>query len=448
MVRISELSRANRRHLWCVSASECYREDIMTARNVIERHIAPRLDEALADTPVVILQGARQVGKSTLAAAVASRLAGRLVTLDDEPVRRAALTDPASFVESADGLMVIDEVQRAPELLLAIKAAVDRDRRPGRFLLTGSANLLQLRSVQDSLAGRAETIELFGFSQGELHGVREAFVDRLLSEVLPAGWESSMARSDYVEVACAGGYPEALVRMERRRAAWFESYTQRIIERDAADVSGLQRLGDLGRVLRLVAARNATELNQADLAADSGFPARTLPPYLDLLETLYLIWRVPAWSTNLTRRVVDRPKVIVVDSGLAAHLINVSPTSLHPTRQPLPAGGLIEAFALAELRRQTGWNDERVRIFHYRDRTGPEIDIVLEHADGRIAAVEVKATSSIGASAFTSMKRLRDNTGQRFVQGVVLYTGASALSFGDRLTAQPLAALWDPHAAA
>ena len=387
------------------------------------------------------------MGKSTLATVVADARGGRVVTLDDEPVRRAALSDPAGFVESVEGLLVIDEVQRAPELMLAIKATVDRDRRPGRFLLTGSANVLRLRSVQDSLAGRAETIELFGFSQGELRGVRERFVDRVMSEVLPVSWESAMSRPDYIEAACIGSYPEVVFRSERRRGAWFGSYARRTVERDAVDVSGLQRLGDLGRLLELVAARNATELNMADVAADAGFPARTLPPYLDLLETLYLIWRVPAWSTNLTSRVAERPKVVVLDSGLAAHQINASPASLHPTRQPKPAGGLLEAFVLAELRRQSGWNDERVRIFHYRDRAGPEVDVVLEHADGRIAAIEVKATTSIGADAFKWLAKVRDGLGDRFVQGTVLYAGNQALAFGDRLTAQPIAALWEdpPH---
>ena len=423
-----------------------YRFAITLPETIVERHLKGRVEEALADTPVVVLQGARQVGKSTLAATVARGRGGRVVTLDDQPAREAALADPAGFVDSADGLLMIDEVQRAPELMLAIKAAVDRDRRPGRFLLTGSANLLRLRSVQDSLAGRAETIELFGFSQGELRGVREQFIDRVMLERLPTGWESQVTRADYLEAACAGGYPEAVFRSERRRSIWFDSYASRIIERDAPDVSDLQRLGDLGRLLELVAARNATELNLADLASDAGFPARTLPPYLDLLETLYLIWRVPAWSTNLTSRVTGRPKGVVLDSGLAAHQINVSPASMRPTFQPAPAGGLLEAFVLAELRRQTGWNDERVRIFHYRDRSGPEVDVILEHADGRIVAIEVKATSSIGADAFKSMSKLRDRIGKRFVQGIALYTGEHALPFGDRLTAQPISALWEATA--
>lgn len=351
--------------------------------------------------------------------------------------------DPSGFLDAFEGLLVIDEVQRVPELLLAIKASVDRDRRPGRFLLTGSANLLRLRSVHDSLAGRAETVELFGLSQGELRHRRERFIDHVITRPLPVGWTSPLNRAHYLDAACVGGYPEVVRRSVGRRAAWFDSYASRILERDAADVSQLQRLGDLDRLLRLVGARNGTELNVADLAADARFPARTLPPYLDLLETLYLIWRVPAWSTNLTRRVTGRPKIVVLDSGLAAHTNNVSATSMGPTRDPAPAGGLLEAFALSEVRRQAGWNTERVRISHYRDRSGPEVDLILEHADGRIAAIEVKATTSIGAGAFTSLTRLRDLLGARFVQGVVLYTGPDALPFGDRLTAQPLAALWE-----
>lgn len=392
---------------------------------------------------MLVIQGARQTGKSTLAAQVARSVPCRSVTLDDEPVRHAASEDPAGFLESGKGLLIIDEVQRVPELMLAIKASVDRDRRPGRFLLTGSADLVRLRSLHDSLAGRAETIELFGLSQGELRGLRETFIDHLIADTLPVGWESSMTRADYLNAACAGSYPEAVNRSPRRRSVWFENYTHRILERDAADVSTLHRLGDLGRLLQLMAARNAGELNLADVAVDAGFPARTLPPYLDLLETLYLIWRVPAWSANLTKRVTSRPKLALLDSGLAAHLINVSPASLDPTRQPTRAGGLLEAFVLAELRRQAGWNDERVRMFHYRDRSGPEIDILLEHADGRVAGIEVKATSSIGTDAFKWLAHLRDHLGRRFVQGTVLYTGPNALPFGDRLTAQPIAALWE-----
>ena len=195
-------------------------------------------------------------------------------------------------------------------------------------------------------------------------------------------------------------------------------------------------------MLALLAARNSAELNLADLSADARFAARTLPPYLDLLEAMYLIWRLPAWSTNLTKRVTGRPKTVLLDSGLAAHLLHVSPSSMHPTRQPTSAGPLLEGFVVGELRRQLGWTEERVRLFHFRDRSGPEIDIVIEHADGRIAALDVKATTSLGTNAFRWLAELRDRLGDRFVQGVVLYTGARSLPFGDRLTAQPLEVLW------
>lgn len=209
-------------------------------------------------------------------------------------------------------------MDQVPELVLALKLVVDRDQRPGRFLLTGSANLLRLPAMQDSLAGRAESVHLFGFSQGELSGRRERFVDRLLAGEDFTAHRSTMTRPDYLDVACAGGYPEALSRTGRRRSAWLDNYLRRIVERDAPDVSGLQRLSELPGLLRLLAARNAAELNLASLANDSGIPVRTLAPYVDLLGTLFLVHRIPAWSTNLSKRVVSRPKVALLDAGLAA----------------------------------------------------------------------------------------------------------------------------------
>jgi len=288
----------------------------------------PRLLEALSDTRVVVVQGARQVGKTTLVTQVVDELGGRLVTLDDDVTRAAAQADPAGFLQQyPDGLLAIDEVQRVPALVLALKVAVDRDPRPGRFLLTGSANVLRLPAMQDSLAGRAENVDLYGFSQGEIVGVRERFVDRLLAgEPLP-GHTGALTRADYLSRACAGGYPQALARPQgRRRSAWFDNYLRRIVERDAPDISGLQRLSELPLLLRLLAARNAGELNLAGLANDAGIPVRTLDPYLDLLETLFLVHRLPAWSTNLSQRVVSRPKIALHDTGLAARLLNVSAT--------------------------------------------------------------------------------------------------------------------------
>lgn len=411
---------------------------------LLPRNLAPRIEEALADTRIVVIQGARQVGKSTLATNIVQRHSGRMVTLDDELTRTAAANDPVSFVrQHADGLLGIDEVQRVPELVLALKTVADTDPRPGRFLLTGSADLLRLPATQDSLAGRAESLTLFGFSQGELAGVRETFVDRLFGGEMFMEHRSQLQRNDYLVRACAGSYPEVLAReSERRRAAWLDGYVQRIVQRDAPDISGLHRLADLPRLLRLLAARTATELNQSTVAEDIGIPVRTLPPYLDLLETLYLTERVPAWFTNLSKRVVARPKVFVLDSGLAARLNNISATGAGVAANPTAAGQLIETFALGEIRRQLGWSDEAPRLHHYREQAGAEIDIVLESADGRIAAVEIKSAATVRADDLRWLTKLRGRLGERFAAGLVLHTGPQSQPLGDRLAAVPLDILW------
>ncbi len=336
-------------------------------------------------------------------------------------------------------------MQRAPGLVLALKLAVDQDPRPGRFLLSGSANLLRLPALTDSLAGRAEDIELYGFSQGELSGIHESFVERVFSGADFLGHRSQLHRADYLTRACAGGYPEALAREPgRRRAAWFDNYVRRIVERDAPDVSGLQQLDELPRLLRLLAARTACELSLADLARDAGLGVRTLPAYLDLLETLFLIHRLPAWSTNLSQRQVSRPKVVVVDTGLAARLLNVNATGAGPTANPQVAGQLLEGFVIGEIRRQLTWSEHNPRLFHFRDHNGAEVDLILETDGGAVVAIEVKAASTVTAKETRWLAQLRDRLGERFVAGLVLHTGATTVPFGDRIAAAPIDILWAP----
>lgn len=410
----------------------------------IPRHLASRVAEALGDTRIVVIQGARQVGKSTLATAIVQRRGGRLVSLDDEVTRIAADADPSGFVrQQPTGLLGIDEVQRVPALILALKAAVDADQRPGRFLVTGSANLLRMPAMQDSLAGRAENLDLFPLSQGELARHRETFIDRLLTGELFIDHRSGQTRQDYLERACAGGYPEALRRPPgRRRTAWFDSYLSRIVGRDAADISGLQRISELPRLLRLLAARNAMELNQADVARDMSIPARTLHPYLDLLETLFLIQRLPAWSTNLSNRVVERAKVSLLDGGLAARLVNVAAAGAGVAGNPQVAGQLLEGFVINELRRQLGWSEERPALYHYRDHNGPEVDVILETDDGRIAGLEIKAASTVQAKDGRWLAQLRGKLGRRFIAGLILHTGPEGAPFGDRIAAVPIDVIW------
>lgn len=412
--------------------------------DVIPRHITPLVHEALRDTRVVVIQGARQVGKTTLVREIVGKVAGRLVTFDDEDVRTLAQADPVGFLrQNPDGMLAIDEVQRVPQLILALKLVVDDDPRPGRFLLTGSADLLRIPATEDSLAGRAEGIELHGFSQGELSGRREHFIDHLLTGEPFAGRVSDLNRHDYLERAIAGSYPEALARPTgRRRDQWLDNYLRRIVERDAPDLSRSHRLSDLPRILRLLAARNSEELNVASMASDMEIPTRSLAPLIDLLQTLYLIQRVPAWSTNLSKRVVSRPKAALLDTGLAARLVNVSAAGAGATASPEVAGHLLEGFVVGELRRQLGWSDEVVRMFHYRDHDGPEVDVVLETADGRVAGIEVKAASMVRLRDARWLALLRDKLGKRFVGGVVLHTGSTGGSLGDRLSIAPIDVLW------
>lgn len=422
-------------------------EEFGLTSSIVRRSAQALLEETLADTPVTVIQGARQVGKSTLARVVSSGRSAVMVSLDDSAALRAANSDPDAFArQGPDRLLVIDEVQRAPELLRAVKASVDDDRRPGRFLLTGSANLLRVAGTDESLAGRAETVVLYGLSQGELSGVQEDFVDQLLAgnSANLLRRSGALTRHEYLTLACTGSYPEPQRRTARRRNAWFDNYVRRIVTRDAQDISGLAHLERLPVLLRLLAANTSGEMVKARLAGDSGLPETSLPPYLALLETLYLTHELPAWGANLTGRVTGRSKVSLLDTGLVARLNNVTPEAMAPGAVGNLAGGLLESFVAGELRRQLSWAEQDARLFHFRDRDGREVDIVVESPDRRIAGIEMKAAGLVDKSDFRGLAYLRDKVGHRFTLGVVLYTGRQALPFGDRLLALPYSALWTP----
>ena len=406
------------------------------------RHAEHMTAEALTDTRVVVVNGARQVGKSTLAGQVVGRsLGSREFYLDDQAVREAAETDPRGFVRH-DGLVLIDEIQRVPELLLAIKREVDQDTRPGRFLLTGSARLLGLRDLPDALPGRAETIELWPLSQGEIDSAPDGFVDALFKNdgqvEMP---ECRLTKRDYVARALRGGYPEAVRRDPgRRRARFFDSYVTDLVTRDVRQISDIERPAEMRRLLSVVAARMATLAVTESIASDIQLPRTTLSRYLDLLELVFVIKRVPAWSSNLTKRAISTPKLVLTDSGLGGRLIGLSEErAKDPTA---PVGPLLENFAIGEVARQLTWADEPVQLFHYRDRDKVEVDMVLEHASGSVIGAEVKAAESIHRDDFRGLRHLAERLGTRFRAGIVLYAGEQQLSFGDRLMALPMAALW------
>jgi predicted AAA+ superfamily ATPase len=407
---------------------------------LVPRKASSLIAEALADTRVVTLNGARQAGKSTLARLAAAASPGAVVRLLDDPATlSAAQNDPADFVEH-DGLLVIDEVQLAPELFRSIKVAVDTDPRPGRFLLTGSAQVLALRQLPDALPGRMEIIELWPFSQGEIDHSPDAFIDAAFAHGPALSRTSALRKRDYLDRLVRGGYPEAIHRTSRRRGAFFDSYLTNLIERDVKELAAIERRGDLRRLLALLAGRSGTLLVSATLATESGIPRTTLNRYLELLTAVFLIKQIPAWSTGQTQRATGTPKLAFTDTGIASHLIGQDAARL--AEPDGAAGPMIETFVLMELARQLTWSSERPRLYHYRTKDRVEVDAVLETPDGRVVAIEVKAGATIRSEDLTGLRHLADRLGPRFVAGYVLYTGQQTLPFGDRLRAVPIDALW------
>ncbi len=403
----------------------------------LPRRAADLVLDALTDTRVVVVNGARQVGKSTLAEVVLRRTEGGVAHfLDDPGTRAAAVEDPVRFIRH-DGVMLIDEVQRVPDLWLAIKNLVDREPRAGRFLLTGSARLLGLRSLPDALPGRTETVELWPLSQGEIDGTPDGFVDAayvcggdLRAE--PVG----LRRTDYLARASRGGYPEAVRRESpRRRERFFESYLADLIARDVKQVADISRVSDMRRLLSLLAAQTSGLLNVNRLASELSISAPTVRSYVEILDTIYLIRLVPAWAANSTTRAVATPKVIFVDPAVAHYLTTGVGASS-------PISGLLENFALGELARQLTWSQVSARLFHYRDRDQYEVDAVLEDNVGQVIGVEVKAAETVRTDDFRGLRLLQRRLGDRFRAGFVLYCGVESLAFGDGLTCLPMSALW------
>ncbi|GGO14419.1 hypothetical protein GCM10010116_29040 [Microbispora rosea subsp. aerata] len=388
----------------------------------------------------MLINGARQCGKSTLVRLLAKERTAEWRNLDTPAVRQAAQEDPSGFVAFPD-LMVIDEIQRVPELMLSIKEQVDSDPRPGRFLLTGSARVLGLRALPDALPGRMETIELWPFSQGEIDDTPDRFVDAIFAEGADLHHTSSLSRADYAERVVRGGFPEAVARTNpRRRERFFDSYVADLIARDVSQLSEIERMAEMRALVRSVAARSGQLLVAAALGSDIGLSGSTVNRYLGLLEEVFLIKRIPAWSRNLSNRAVGTPKVAFVDSGVAANLLGADARSL--VRPEGWFGPLLEGFVLMELARQLTWSDERVDLFHYRTKDKVEVDAVLENRQGRVVGIEVKASSTVRADDFRGLRHLADRLGDDFVAGVVFYTGAQTLPFGPRMRAMPVGALW------
>ena len=410
--------------------------------DLVPRHAQRMIEEALDDTRVVLLLGARQVGKSTLAGQVAARRgAAGPVTLDDATTRAAVDADPTGFVASLPRPVVLDEAQRSEPLLLAIKEAVDRDTTPGQFLLTGSANILTAPRIHDALTGRTEIITLWPFAQSELERTGTNFVDRLFRAEIPAITGATVGRDAFVQRAVEGGYPEAVTRKGRRRERWFESYVESVITRDLREIADIRRLGEVPTLLRLIAGQAANLFKAETMSNDLSISTKTVQAYTELLETVFLVKRMKAWRANIGKREVTTPKIYIVDSGLLAYLLGADEARAVGDDQV--TGKLFENFVAMEITRLLDWAETSATQYHYRDRSsGDEIDTVLESRAGEIACVECKAAATVTSADYRAIAKLRDARGDRFVTGAVIYTGAETRPLTEKIWAIPVSALW------
>lgn len=405
---------------------------------LIPRMATRQVEAALADTPAVLVTGPRQSGKTTLVRAFAGR-DREYITLDDDTVLAGVHADPAGFLRTIDRA-VIDEVQRAPEVLRAIKRSIDDDRRPGRFLLTGSANILALPRISESLAGRMEVVGLLPFSQVELLGGKPSFLKAAFAgRIVPP--KHVHQHQALMNTVLTGGYPEMLRRdTPPRRQAWAREYMRALLQRDVRDVSGIEKLDAMSKLFRTLAHRSGQLVNFANTGGRIGLDDKTVSKYVGVLEHLFIVRRVEPWLRNRMKRLVKTPKLHFLDSGLLAATLGASAASIAKDRGVF--GPILESFVYAEIRKQADWHDEACEIYHFRDKDQDEVDLVVESQSGETIGIEVKAAATVGPADFKGLRKLAAASGKDFKLGVVLYDGDQVAPFGEGLIAAPVSSLW------
>ncbi|MCP9471886.1 MAG: ATP-binding protein [Nitrospira sp.] len=413
----------------------------MTASIFYPRFAESRLIEALTDTPVVLIHGPRQCGKTTLARRVGETRGYSYFSFDDAVTLAAAHADPTGFVDDLPERAILDEIQHAPALFAAIKAAVDRRRVPGRFILTGSANVLLLPKLADSLAGRMEIVRLHPLAQCELAGRAGRLLDRIFAGHVTAKPQDRLG-TGLAQRVVAGGYPAALARATPRRlTSWYRDYIESLVQRDVRDLARIGALDVLPRLLALAASQTARLLNFSDLASPFQISRPTIRDYVTLLERVFLLESLPPWHSNRLSRLIKTPKLHLGDTGVACALLGLDAEAL--ARDRTTFGQLLETFVYQELRRQASWHDASIAFYHFRDKDGAEVDIVLERGARELAGIEVKAGATVTTADFRGLRKLKEAAGARFTAGVVLYDGTASAGFGDGFYAVPIRLLWE-----
>lgn len=413
---------------------------------LVDRQLRPRIEDALEWARVVMLHGARQCGKTTLARLIATRRAGTYVSLDDEAQREMVLADPLTFLMGHRYPLVVDEVQLGGDRLVrAVKQLVDAEPTPGRFLLTGSTNFLTVPTISESLAGRVQIFRLWPLSQTEMGNAAPSEIDGWFDGSPPPSASTGTTRDDYLARLCRGGYPEAVALTPDRRRQWFRGYVETVTQRDIATLSDIRKVAALGELLRWTAGATAGMVNLSDAARRLQTSRSVVASYFEWLQAVFLVHELPAWSRGLPSRPVRRSKYHLADSGLAAGLLRVEPAALARPGAPA-AGPLLETFAVNEIAGQLSASLRDCTLSHYRDNRGREIDLMIEDADGGVVAVEVKATRSPDPRGLGHLAWMREKldavTPGAFRAGILLHTGEQSGKAGDRLHLRPIDCLW------
>jgi len=405
------------------------------------RYSLSKIQEALLDTPVTFVMGPRQCGKTTLVKTLLND-DWQYINLDDQTQLSIAKADPVGFIRNATASRIaIDEIQRVPELLLAIKQAVDENRVPGRFLLTGSSNALLLPTVSDSLAGRIEAIPLSTLSECEIKNVPPSFLQKLMNQT-PPETKHVRIKKELIDRLLTGCYPEPLQRSsERRVMAWYKQYISALVQKDIKEIAQINHPEKMHKLLKMTAYYSGKLVNFTDFGNKLSLDKETIKKYMSLLEYLFLLYKLPAWHSNHAKRIIKTPKLHLTDTGIIASIREIDQSYL--LRNPNVMGELLETFVINELKKQSQWLEQELTFYHYRDKDKVEVDCVIESSNGDCYAIEIKAAATLSEKDFTGLKRLQNIAGDRFKIGILLYDGDHTSAFSDRLFSVPLGALWD-----